>query len=76
MIEKLKNLIKELADKSGFDEKRIWVGENSYGEYEIEIDQEVRVTAIPLKKQKILYAVSLRESAYATIQLSSQTEST
>lgn len=41
MIEKLKNLIKELADKSGFDEKRIWVGENSYGEYEIEIDQEV-----------------------------------
>ena len=37
----LRELIKELASPLKFDFTRIWVGMNSYGEYEIEIDGEL-----------------------------------
>ena len=41
MIDKLINLIKELAEPSGFDIDRIWIRQNFLGEFEIGIDREV-----------------------------------
>lgn len=41
MEESLQNLIEELAKPIGFDPNRIWIGRNSYDEYEMEIDEEL-----------------------------------
>ena len=37
----LTELVEELSKQVGFDSNRIWIGRNSYDEYEMEIDGEL-----------------------------------